>query len=169
MKVSDLRAWKRNPRRNAHVVDRLAAEIRALGFGAPIVAQHGTRRIIAGHTRQLAVLSILRGDPAWTIDGAPGPGFVPVRTMSVDDVTADKLALADNNAKLQGEWDDAALLAILGDFRQQCDDALASAGWNDAEIDGLLAEASFTHGDESDQGALDSKKLTTCPSCGHEF
>lgn len=43
--------WEKNPRKNDAAVDKVAQSIQELGFGAPIVAQAGTNRIIAGHTR----------------------------------------------------------------------------------------------------------------------
>lgn len=55
--VKDLRAWGQNYRRNHRVVE-LARTILRTRWGAPIVAQRSTRRIIGGHGRSFAAMGL---------------------------------------------------------------------------------------------------------------
>ena len=68
--VRELRAWRQNYRHN-HRVEELARSILRTRWGAPIVAQRSTRRIIGGHGRSFAALAILEGIE---VDGIPRGG-----------------------------------------------------------------------------------------------
>lgn len=123
--VRTLRPWGENYRRNHRVVE-LARTILRTRWGAPILAQLSTRRIIGGHGRSFAALAILegivvdgieRGGPEHRFDpDAPGPGMVPVRFLDVSDAEADALAIADNARGLQGEDDTDLLVEHLKRF-----------------------------------------------------
>lgn len=126
--LSALKQWAKNPRRNESNVARVVESIKRFGFAAPILARKADGEIIAGHTRYQAAKRL-------------GIDKVPVRYLDLDPADAHLLALADNRLTDLGEWDDAKLLELLGDLRQQGDDAALVAGWSDAEIDGLLKEA----------------------------
>jgi hypothetical protein len=115
MSVSDLRPNPRNPRRHGEETPRLARTILRTAWGAPIVAQSRSRRIIGGHGRLEAALLIMRGvevdgemrGGAEHSFGGP-PGCVPVRLVDVSDAEAEAMTLADNASALQGR-DDASL------------------------------------------------------------
>lgn len=137
--VAELRPWGRNPKphKDPAAVAALAAEIKATAFGAPLVVQASSRRLIAGHKRRLAVLHLLKTDPTRCPDGAPGPGFVPVRTLDVDDATADRMAVADNAPGLTDPLDMDALAPLLDGL----DDATREIlGFGDAEDGGAPLE-----------------------------
>lgn len=156
--VRELRAWGQNYRRNHRVVE-LARTILRTRWGAPIVAQRSTRRIIGGHGRSFAALAILegievdglsRGGPQHYFDPeAPAPGLVPVRFLDVSDAEADALAIADNARGLQGEDDVDLLVEHLGRFGVGTA-LLADMGYTAEAVERLLAGA----GAEA-QGALE--------------
>lgn len=126
--LSELKAWDRNPRKNGEAIKAVVKSIKRFGFGAPILARKADGEIIAGHTRLEAARKL-------------GLERVPVRYLDLDPADAHLLALADNKLGEIAQWDDATLLALLGDLRQQGGDAAAVAGWTDADIDALLKEA----------------------------
>ena len=147
--VRDLRAWGQNYRRNHRVVE-LARTILRTRWGAPILAQRSTRRIIGGHGRSFAALAILEGIE---VDGfarggadhyfdpeAPAPGMVPVRFLDVSDAEADALAIADNAKGLQGEDDVDLLVEHLGRFGIGTA-LLADMGYTAEAVERLLAGA----------------------------
>lgn len=124
-----LKPWGKNPRRAPDAaVQRVAASIQRFGFAAPILARRADGEIIAGHTRFAAAQRL-------------GLDRVPVRYLDLDPADAHLLALADNRLTDLGEWDNPQLLELLGDLRQQGQDAAGVAGWTDAEIDALLKQA----------------------------
>jgi len=116
--VDALRPNPRNPRLHGAEVTRLARTILRTTWGAPVIAQASTLRIIGGHGRLEAaklilagveVDGILRGGADHRFDrGAPGPALVPVRLVDVSDAEAEAMTLADNAQALQGR-DDASL------------------------------------------------------------
>jgi len=126
--LADLKPWAQNPRKNAAAIQPVLESIRRFGFGAPILARRADGEIIAGHTRLAAAVEL-------------GLDRVPVRYLDLDPADAHLLALADNRLGEIAEWDDAQLLALLGDLRQQDSEAAAVAGWSDGEIDSLLKAA----------------------------
>ena len=120
--VGALRPNPRNPRSHGAETARLARTIVRTTWGAPIIAQASTHRIIGGHGRLDAAKLILagievdgiaRGGPEHLFDrSAPGPGLVPVRLVDVSDAEADAMTLADNARALQGNDDAAAGVAM---------------------------------------------------------
>ena len=120
--IDELRPNPRNPRTHGDEVVRLARTILRTTWGAPIIAQASTRRIIGGHGRLEAarmiaegveVDGILRGGSDHPFDrGAPGPLMVPVRLVDVSDAEAEAMTLADNARALQGVDDSAAVVAM---------------------------------------------------------
>ena len=126
VRVSELVPWARNPRINDKAAQRLADSIRANGWGAPLLVQAGSMRVIAGHTR-LKAARIL------------GIDAVPCVLLDVSDVRADSLALADNRMGEFAEWDDDALVAILADLDKGGID-LGTIGYEPAEFGELLGK-----------------------------
>ena len=172
--VSELRPNPRNPRMHGAEVARLARTILRTAWGAPIVAQTRSRRIIAGHGRHAAALAILEGldldgearggaDHRFD-DAAPGPGMVPVRFVDVSDAEADAMTVADNAGGLQGIDDNAKVLEMLAGFGRGSA-LLADIGYSDSTLDALVQSAgdavlaaspeplSDDAGDEKDTGA----------------
>jgi hypothetical protein len=194
--LDELRPNPRNPRAHGAEVTRLARTILRTTWGAPIIAQASTRRIIGGHGRLeaaraimagLEVDGILRGGAGHLFDrDAPGPGMVPVRLVDVSDAEADAMTLADNARALQGQDDAAAVVAMATrDFERDAA-VMADMGYGGAELDALvkaagdavlssmpttpLGDAPTYKGDpdgrEYDESVEDEVDTLTCPHCG---
>lgn len=177
-----------NPRVHGEDVDRLARTIIRTRWGAPILAQKATRRVIGGHGRLeaarkimagIVVDGLLRGGPDHLLDrDAPGPGMVPVRWLDVSDAEADAMTLADNAKALQGVDDAAALVAMATAAFERGAPTLEDIGLGAADLDALVKaagdavlEAAPTHkgdpdGREYDEGVEDEVDTLTCPHCG---
>lgn len=148
--VGSLRPHPKNPRVHGQEVLNLARTILRTTWGAPIVAQRSTMRIIGGHGRLLAaqeilagieVDGILRGGHDHVFDrDAPGPGLVPVRLVDVSDAEADAMALADNSEALQGR-DDAALVVEMASGFARDAAVMADIGFDGAALDALVRQA----------------------------
>ena len=121
---SSLTPWNKNPRHNEAAIDEVAKSIERFGFASPIVARTADGRIIAGHTRHAAAMSL-------------GLRDVPVRFLDIDEQKASALALADNRLGEIATWDDEGLAAILEGLAAE-DIDLDGLGWDEDELDGLL-------------------------------
>jgi ParB-like chromosome segregation protein Spo0J len=146
-----LTAWRANPRKNDHAVERVAASIQRFGWGAPLLVRLG--EIIAGHTRIKALLWLLAqvekvdaagfiiAGPRFVPRGSPPgtePGFVPVRYMNhLSEEDAHILALADNKLNEVAVWDDEALVAQL---RAMPVERHEDSGFSTTELKALLAD-----------------------------
>lgn len=186
--VDELRPNPRNPRAHGAEVQRLARTILRTTWGAPIIAQASTRRIIGGHGRLEAarlilagveVDGILRGGSDHRFDrDAPGPGMVPVRLVDVSDAEADAMTLADNAKALQGIDDAAAVVAMATAAFERGAPTMADIGLDAAELDRLVREAGDAvlagsspikgdpDGREYDESVEDEVDCLTCPHCG---
>jgi DNA modification methylase len=127
--IDDVKPWENNPRNNDHAVEHVAKSIERFGWGAPIIARRSDGVIIAGHTRHKAAKSL-------------GMDKVLVRYMDLDPAQSAALALADNKLGEIADWDDAGVAEILKDLDAQSFD-LSGLGWDDAELDAILASDVF--------------------------
>ena len=151
MHLDELRPNPRNPRAHGDEVKRLARTILRTTWGAPIIAQASTRRIIGGHGRLEAarlivagveVDGILRGGADHRFDrDAPEPGMVPVRLVDVSDAEADAMTLADNAKALQGTDDAAAMVAMATAAFERGAPTMQDIGLGVAELDALVKAA----------------------------
>ena len=156
--IDRLMPWDQNPRHNEGAAWEVARSITEVGWGAPIVAQAGTMRIVAGHARHKAALLlryhqwdaearewVTRDDP-WQLPGAPEPDMVPVRVMDIDDRQATQLTIADNKLGELAEWDTAALEGIIRDLGTVPDTEevdlsdMAWLGFREGELDSMFGE-----------------------------
>jgi len=149
VEIGELNPWERNPRVNDIASKKLAQYIQKDGWGAPIVAQKSTGRIIAGHTR-------------WKAAHILGLERVPVHFLDVDDRQADRLALADNKLAEIADWHLPSLTAILEEHGLE--DA-GLMGWDTTELEKMAAEI-------PDFGPLDDEpkdpKFEVIVSCDSE-
>ncbi len=123
--IAELVPWDRNPRTQMEEGSkRLATTIRTVGWGADVLVQKGSRRIIGGHLRLLAAQKL-------------GLDVVPCKLLDVDDELADEIALADNRAAEFAAWEPKGLAALLEELEPSHRTAI---GWNEAELGRLLAE-----------------------------
>lgn len=149
--LSALRPNPRNPRAHGTEVQRLARTIVRTTWGAPIIAQASTHRIIGGHGRLEAarlimagieVDGIARGGADHRFDrSAPAPGLVPVRLVDVSDAEADAMTLADNAVALQGHDDAAAVVAMATAAFERDAPTMADMGYAAADLDALVKSA----------------------------
>jgi len=161
---------------------KVANSIDKFGFTQPIVVdQDGV--IIVGHCRREAAIQLnLKEVPVFVADH-----------LTDDEVTA--LRITDNRIA-DAPWDADLLkfelstlnlhefdLGVLGFDMPELDKFLndgeigpemfgglrIATGQEDKVIPEPLRSIDFEPGTESEQGKLDQKKQTQCPSCGHEF
>ena len=101
MKLSEIRPYEHNPRRNDASVDTVANSIREFGFQQPIVVD-GQHVIIAGHTRYKAAKKLrMKEVPVIVAD-----------TLTEEQARAYRIA--DNSAGGASTWDFDKLLDELG-------------------------------------------------------
>lgn len=127
--IDNLTPWEQNPRHNDHAVEHVARSIERFGWGAPILARRSDGVIIAGHTRYKAAQKL-------------GMDKVLVRYMDLDPAQSAALALADNKLNELADWDDQGVNEILQDLADQSFD-LSGLGWEDGELDAILASDPF--------------------------
>ena len=154
--IDKLIEYARNPRKNDHAVDRVAAAIREFGFRVPVVAKSdGT--VVDGHLRLKAAKKL---------------GLTEVPVVLADDMTDLQIKafrLSVNKMAELAEWDDELLALELGELHAAEFD-MALLGFDASELSIKMGMgADFTPGTEEDQGKLDEKSPTICPACGHEF
>jgi len=154
--IDKLIEYARNPRKNDHAVDRVAAAIREFGFRVPVVAKSdGT--VVDGHLRLKAAKKL---------------GLTEVPVVLADDMTDLQIKafrLSVNKMAELAEWDDE-LLAIELHELNAADFDMALIGFDAAGLALAMGlGADFEAGSEEDQGKLDEKSPIECPACGHEF
>lgn len=132
-----------NPRHNDEAVPQVAASLRRFGWQQPIVARK-SGEVIAGNTRLKAAQSL-------------GFGEVPVVWFEGNDLEAVAYQVADNKTHEFSQWDEPALGKILQQLRAE--DALEGVGFDDGEIDRLLAQLEV-----EERGALEDPGPTEPPA-----
>lgn len=162
--IDELTPWADNPRKNDPAVPALVRSVLRFGFPTVCTEDAATGMLTAGHTRVKALRAILTGKPRVTLDdgtplkrnakftlaGAPGPGFVPVRVHRfASPAEARAYALADNRLGELSEWDDDKLKAAVADI-------LAGDDGGDIAFDGaaMLHDAGFADDDPVMAAAL---------------
>lgn len=139
-KVSDLVEYARNPRKNDHAVDKVAAAIREFGFRVPILAK-SDKTIVDGHLRLKAAKKL---------------GLEDVPVMLCDDMTDAQIRafrISVNRVAEFAEWDYEMLKIELGDL-ESMDFDLSILGFDDEETFKLLGDGL----DESKQPSEDEYK-----------
>lgn len=157
-KAYDLRKltpWEDNPKvHDERQIQMIRASLRRFGFAKPLVAQSGSKRLIAGHGTLQAAL-------------AEGIETGPVVFLEMTDEQAAEYAVADNKLAERSDWDEDILKGLLEDIKEPDWEAL---GFTDFDISELLAEPKepevpddFPEYDES------IKTEHQCPKCGYEW
>lgn len=116
-KLTELKEYERNPRKNDQAVDAVAASIREFGFKVPIIIDKDGV-IVAGHTRLKAAKKL---------------GLDTVPCIIADDLTPEQIQafrLADNKTAELAEWDPDLLLQELGSLTIN----MEQFGFDDTEI-----------------------------------
>jgi len=150
--------YARNPRKNDHAVDRVAAAIREFGFRVPILAK-SDKTIVDGHLRLKAAKKL---------------GLEEVPVLLCDDMTDIQVRafrLSVNKVSQFADWDSEMLRVELDALGVDGFD-LELTGFSLDEVATLLIDGSdFEPGSEEDQGQLDQldPKWICCPKCGEDF
>ena len=99
--IDELVPWEKNPRTNMDEgSDRLQRTIGAVGWGADVLVQKSTRRVIGGHLRLRAARKL-------------GIDRIPCKVLDVDDDRATEIALSDNQASGFAQWEPVGLAELL--------------------------------------------------------
>lgn len=150
VKTASLKPWKRNPRKNAEAITKVAVSIETFGFGAPILVRKEDNRIIAGHTR-------------WEAAKRLGMDTVPVRKLDLTEEKANALALADNKLGEIATWDDEQLKSILAEMQSFDETLVEIAGFSESDLSKLFSE------DDSDSSPqLSGLKYSVVVDCNNE-
>ena len=104
-------------------VDAIIASLRRFGQAEPLVVQAGTKRIIAGHGRLVAMQAL-----GWT--------ECDVIELDVSGIDATALGIALNRSAELAEWDEPSLAKLLE--KLGAEDGLAGVGFSHDEISELL-------------------------------
>lgn len=146
-KLTEIKPYEQNPRKNDEAVEKVAASIREFGFQQPIVVdESGT--IIVGHTRYKAAQEL---------------GLKTVPVIVASELTEDQAKayrLADNKTNEFAGWDFELLDMELFDVDIDMSQFGFEAEVGDFNIDDLFEDAEPKE-----------KKPTTiiCPNCGEEI
>ena len=158
--VSSLIPYARNPRKNDHAVERVAAVIREFGFKVPIIAKSdGT--IVDGHLRLKAAQKL---------------GMETVPVLSADDLTDAQVKafrISVNRMAELADWDDELLAIELGELNA-ADFDMALIGFDAGELSSAMNLDSLIEQDAPESSAKeidpdDYKMGCMCPRCGFEF
>ena len=135
--TDDLVEYARNPRKNDHAVDTLAAAIHEFGFRVPILAK-SDGLIVDGHLRLKAAKKL---------------GLSKVLVMRADDMTETQVKafrLSVNKVSELAEWDTNLLALEFGDLNDEGFD-LSLLGFDDNEIEATLALNDITEEGNTDE------------------
>lgn len=149
--VESLRQHPENPRRGN--VEAIEESINSTGFYGTVVAQEGTRYILAGNHRVQAARKA-------------GLATVPVMWVECDTQTARRILLADNRTNDLATYDEEALRTLLETLAEEAEEsvalALAGTGFDEGALDDLIAkldpptldELEEEYGDEPEEGSF---------------
>lgn len=131
--------YARNPRKNDHAVEQMAAVITEFGFRIPVVAK-STGELVDGHLRLKAARKL---------------GMTTVPVVLADELSEAQIKafrLLANRSATWAQWDDALLALELEDLKL-ADFDLSLTGFEDGEIARLLADDVETDDAEQEPNA----------------
>ena len=140
-KLSEIKPYEKNPRKNDDAVEYVANSINEFGFKVPIVVdKDGT--IINGHTRYKAAKKLKLKE-------------VPV--IVADDLTEEQVKeyrLADNKVSELANWDFNLLKGEMEDFGKEFN--MEDFGFTDLELEMIIGK------DEDEEEKPEPKKTNQC-------
>lgn len=156
-KITDIKPYEKNPRKNDDAVEAVSNSIKEFGFKVPIVIDKNGI-IVAGHTRYKASKKL---------------GIDTIPCIVADDLTDEQIKafrLSDNKVSEAAEWDFNLLSLELKDLKEH-DFDLGLTGFNIDEIDSLLSTNEDIEDNDYEEQDLkeNSTQLHKCPECGCEF
>lgn len=157
-KISDLKPYARNPRKNDDAVDYVANSIKEFGFIVPVVIDN-KNVIVAGHTRYKAAKKL---------------GIEDIPCIIADDLTEKQInafRLVDNKTQELSSWDYGKLIEELTGLVDDIDmTQFAFAPIGNDEEDHSKASQDLDEGEELDlEDFSDETFNCTCPCCGFKF
>ena len=133
-KVTELKAYEKNPRKNDNAVGPVAESIKEFGFKVPIIVDKDNV-IVAGHTRLKAAKKL---------------GMKTVPCVVADDLTPEQIKafrLADNKVSEFAEWD----MDFLTPELKEIDFDMALFGFEkEINVDDFGTEFTLPSGDKGD-------------------
>lgn len=147
LKISDIKAYEKNPRKNEQAVDYVAESIKKFGFKVPIVIDKDNV-IIAGHTRYKASQKL---------------GLEKVPCIKADDLSDEQVKayrLADNKVSEFATWDFELLNEELEDILDLDMSEFGFVMFDDIDWAGVedLSEETYEKPE---------KDMLECPHCHH--
>lgn len=157
-KISDLKPYAKNPRKNDDAVDYVANSIKEFGFIVPVVIDN-KNVIVAGHTRYKAAKKL---------------GIEDIPCIIADDLTDKQInafRLIDNKTQELSSWDYGKLIEELTGLVDDIDmTQFAFAPIGQDEDNGPEATQDLDEGEELDlEDFSDETFNCTCPCCGFKF
>ena len=139
-KVTEIKPYEKNPRKNDEAVKYVAESIRQFGFKVPIILDNNNI-IVCGHTRYKAAKEI---------------GLNEVPCIIADDLTDEQtraFRLADNKVSEKAEWDNELLIKELEeitnismeDFNFNINDYINDDVFEDINDNGYAETTRFEH------------------------
>lgn len=147
LKISDIKTYDKNPRKNEQAVDYVAESIKKFGFKVPIVIDKDNV-IIAGHTRYKASQKL---------------GLEKVPCIKADDLSDEQVKayrLADNKVSEFATWDFELLNEELEDILDLDMSEFGFVMFDDIDWAGVedLSEETYEKPE---------KDMLECPHCHH--
>ena len=144
--TSRLLPYARNPRKNDHVVDQMAAAITEFGFRIPIIAK-STGEVVDGHLRLKAALHL---------------GLETVPVVLADDLTPAQIKafrILANRSAIWADWDEDLLRLELEELKLD-DFDLALTGFDADELLEIMAGEETTSEGNTDEDASPEVPVT---------
>jgi len=141
IKITDIRPYDRNPRKNDRAVDTVAKSIEQFGFQQPIVVDKN-HIIVVGHTRYRAAKKLkMKTVPV-------------VIAAELDEDQVQSYRIMDNRSNENAEWDDSLLLEELLTI-EKTQGSIESTGFTQDQLDELLGKT------QQEQHTAYTKKIDT--------
>ena len=150
--TSRLLPYARNPRKNDHVVDQMAAAITEFGFRIPIIAK-STGEVVDGHLRLKAALRL---------------GLETVPVILADDLTPAQIKafrILANRSATWADWDEDLLRLELEELKLD-DFDLALTGFDADELLEIMAGEETTTEGNTDEDAAPEVPVTPVSKSG---
>jgi site-specific DNA-methyltransferase (adenine-specific) len=149
LKLSELKPYEKNPRRNDEAVEYVAKSIEQFGFKVPIIIDKDNI-IVTGHTRYKAAQKL---------------GMESVPCIKADDLTEEQVKafrLADNKVAEFSAWDFDLLNEELEGILDLDMSELGFQSFDEVNLDDFFEESQSSPKEEKEE-------VIVCPYCNKEF
>ena len=153
VRVDDVRPHPRNPNRGD--VDGIAESIDGVGFWGALAVHEPTGHILIGAHR-------------WAAARSRGIAELPALLYDVDEPTAQRIMIGDNEWARLARWDMAQLVELLGELRAT-PEQLVATGFDDKRFAELVAQMTPEPPDQFGEYGDELRTEHKCPSCGYEW